>query len=315
MLPGGFIFIFDVKRWVFVNSTQKMVFLIGIIAIAWMGMYPPWKEAGPKGLPRDYGAIYAPPKVSDPEKGLEIDFARLLLQIGVAAILTGGLITASSTQKDEGEEVKGQDSNSSKPKFSPVIETSEQEDEEEEEEVKAVPKSQKSSKNTIQFNLPKETLYGEFLVEADDDPDSWEWYADAKGSVSLPKNKPVQLEIVKKEDVDLSFLTILKEDTLHSIDLTNCKINDWELANVSKLTGLKELDLTGTSISSEAMTYVHTLNSLEKLWLDGTKIDDQSIASIGKLTGLKKLSVKKTEISEEGIDKLKSTLENCVVES
>lgn len=302
------------------NSTQKMVFLIGVIAIAWMGMYPPWKEAGPRGLPKDYGAIYAPPKVSNPEKGLEIDFARLLLQIGVAAILTGGLITASSTQKEEDHSKAP----FGKSIFEKAIETANQEsgrkeeedDEDDEDEViNAVEKTESPLKNTIQFNFPKGVVYGEFLVEADDDPDSWEWYADAAGKVNLPIDKPVQLEIVKKENVDLSFLTLLKENTLHSIDLTNCKLNDWELANLSKLKGLKELDLTGTNISSEAISYVDQLESLEKLWLDGTKVDDQSIASLEKLNGLKKLSIKKTEISKDGIEKIKSSLENCVVES
>lgn len=296
------------------NNTQKMVFLIGVTVIAWMGMYPPWKEAGPKGMPRDYGAIYAPPKVSDPEKGLEIDFARLLLQVGVAAILTGGLITASSTQKDEaGEsEAKGNKQIAEFSSGTSVVDSSSSDSEanlEEEEEV-----LEKPGKDSIQFNLPKGNLYGEFLVEAQDDPDSWEWFADAKGRVNLPKNRPVQLEIVKKEGVDLSFLTVLKADTLHSIDLTNCQMNDWELANLSKLSGLKELDLTGTSITSEAITYFDSLGALEKLWLDGTKIDDQSIKSLEKLNNLKKLSLKKTKISSEGIEKIKSSLENCEVE-
>ena len=91
------------------NKTQRLVFLLGILIICFMGSCPPWKEAGPKGLPRDYAPIYAPPCLTGPDKdkGLEIDFARLLLQIGVAAVLTGGLITASSTQVREEEKQAG----------------------------------------------------------------------------------------------------------------------------------------------------------------------------------------------------------------
>ena len=89
------------------NRIQRLVFLLGVVVIALMGSCPPWKEAGPKGLPVDYAPIYSPPKPLNPAKGLEIDFARLLLQIGVAGVLTGGLITASSTQPEKLEDKSG----------------------------------------------------------------------------------------------------------------------------------------------------------------------------------------------------------------
>lgn len=291
------------------NKTQRLVFLLGILAICFMGSCPPWKEAGPKGLPRDYAPIYAPPSLTDPEKGLEIDFARLLLQIGVVAVLTGGLITASSTQVPQEEE---NDKQARAPEVLNTVTT---------EELEARDATPSASSVLVEgddkgdyINLPGGTVYGEFLVEADDDPDSWEWYADAVGSVKLPKGRPVQLEIVKKNDVDLSFLTLLKEDSLHSMDLTNCRLKDWDLSHLSKLKGLKELDLTGSTISNEAINYVGGLANLEKLWLDGTKIDDQSLATLGRLAKLKKLSLRKTKISEAGLEEIREKLEGCVVE-
>ena len=294
------------------NSAQRFVFLIGVMTIAYMGVYPPWKEAGARGLPVSYGAIYAPPVPQNPENGLEIDFARLFLQFAVAAILTGGLITATSTQT-------GKEPSAESPGATVIKESSRDDgdgnESEGDDEPEILEASFKDSNNLISYNLPKGDSIAEFLVEADDDPDSWEWFADASGNVRLPSDRPVQLEVVKKDNVDLSFLSMLKEDTLHSVDLTNCRFKDWELSNLSKLTGLKELDLTGTNITNQAIGYFDSLGNLEKLWLDGTAVDDESIESLNKFNNLKKLSIRKTKISKDGLDKLKASLKSCKVEA
>ena len=302
------------------NSTQKVIFLSGLIAISMMGLFPPWKVAGPRGLPLEYGAIYAPPVPLDPQKaqeGIEIDFKRLLLQIAVVAILSGGLIKVSADQIEVPE--KGSKPGSLVDNKQEEMREEEydedEEDDDEDDDDNVVPLETVSKGKTIKLSLPEGRIYGEFLVEAEDDPDSWEWYADAQGKVELPAGRPVQLEVTGKDNVDLSFLSLLKEDTLHSIDLTNCRLKDWELSNLSKLTGLKELDLTGSTISSEAINFVGELSQLEKLWLDGTAVDDQSVSSLNKLSKLKKLSIKKTKITASGIKELKDKLDNCLVES
>ncbi|MCA9818605.1 MAG: hypothetical protein KC652_26105 [Cyanobacteria bacterium HKST-UBA01] len=297
------------------NRIQRLVFLLGVVVIALMGSCPPWKEAGPKGLPVDYAPIYSPPKPLNPAKGLEIDFARLLLQIGVAGVLTGGLITASSTQPEKLEDKSGSGSSSSSPEPKPMKPISnKQEEDEEEEEDDDDDDDDLDVGETVLINFPKGKVLGELLVEATDDPDSWDWYANVEGPVKMPLDKPVQLEIVKKDSVDLGFLTLLKPDSLHSIDLTNCRLNDWELSNLSGLKGLKEIDLTGASISSEALTYFDNLENLEKLWLDGTNVDDQSVASLAKLKKLKKLSLRKTKVSDTAVDKLRADLSQCKFE-
>lgn len=293
------------------NRIQRLVFLLGVVVIALMGSCPPWKEAGPKGLPVDYAPIYSPPKPLNPAKGLEIDFARLLLQIGVAGVLTGGLITASSTQPEKLEDKSGSGSSSSSPEPKPITYKQEEDEEEEDEDDDD---DDIEVGDTVLINFPKGKVLGELLVEAPDDPDSWDWYANVEGPVKMPLDMPVQLEIVKKDSVDLGFLTLLKPDSLHSIDLTNCRLNDWELSNLSGLKGLKELDLTGASISSEALSYFDNLENLEKLWLDGTAIDDQSVASLTKLKKLKKLSLRKTKVSEAAVEKLRSELSQCKFE-
>lgn len=300
------------------NRIQRLVFLLGVVVIALMGSCPPWKEAGPKGLPVDYAPIYSPPKPLNPAKGLEIDFARLLLQIGVAGVLTGGLITASSTQPEKLEDKSGSGSSSGSIESKPIAikkrEIEEEDDEGEDEDEDDEEDDDLDVGETVLINFPKGKVLGELLVEATDDPDSWDWYANVEGPVKMPLDKPVQLEIVKKDSVDLGFLTLLKPDSLHSIDLTNCRLNDWELSNLSGLKGLKEIDLTGASIGSEALTYFDNLENLEKLWLDGTNVDDQSVASLAKLKKLKKLSLRKTKITDTAVEKLRSDLSQCKFE-
>ncbi|HMP54491.1 MAG TPA: hypothetical protein PKD05_23290, partial [Candidatus Melainabacteria bacterium] len=168
------------------NRIQRLVFLLGVVVIALMGSCPPWKEAGPKGLPVDYAPIYSPPKPLNPAKGLEIDFARLLLQIGVAGVLTGGFIKAFSKQAGKREEKTRGGSNCSAPEAKTVKYKQEEVEEEEEEEDDDDDDGDIEVGDTVLINFPKGKVLGELLVEAPDDPDSWDWYANVEGPVKMP---------------------------------------------------------------------------------------------------------------------------------
>ncbi|HZT34365.1 MAG TPA: hypothetical protein VFA15_00485, partial [Nitrososphaera sp.] len=241
------------------NNQQKAAFLCGVIIIAVMGLYPPWKEAGPKGLPLEYGPIFAPPAAPHPENGMEVDFVRLLLQVGVAAILSSGLIAAfapppaapveprntggqsasgsassgtssSATSSSGGASSAIKSSGDSKKlaqkagsiastEASAVGEAKEVVDEDETDE----------AEGGHVLRLPGSKSYGEFLVESEDDPEYWETYAEARGTIRLPNDKRLQLEVKGNKDVDLSFVTLLSHDTLYSIDLSESIVRDWEL--------------------------------------------------------------------------------------
>lgn len=282
---------------------------MGVFVIAYMGSYPPWKEAGPTGLPLEYAPIYAPPIAKKPYAGLEIDFARLLLQIGVTAILTGGLVAAgaeppaSARQKDDR---KSDSATGPEPVDPESLSGADRQGD-------LIIAEHRDLDDGAVIKLPKGKSYGEFLIESEEDSDAWEWLADAEGDVKLPRGKPVQLEIKKGGLVDLSFITMLAPDSLFSIDLSQSKVNDWDLANLKKLSGLKELDLSGTSVTSEVFNYLEGLQSLERLWLDGTKIDDKCLELVDNLPSLVKLSVTDTRISKDGARKLKEKLSGCEV--
>ncbi|MCA9802858.1 MAG: hypothetical protein KC777_12880 [Cyanobacteria bacterium HKST-UBA02] len=300
------------------NTKQRFACLLGVFIIAYMGTNPPWKEAGPKGLPLEYAPIYAPPIPKRPDAGLEIDFARLLLQIGVTAILTGGLVAAGGEPVARGSEAQiGQEN---KEGSTARIEGGEEKSgrEKSEQDKSARDKSRPEPAKIVampgkRIKFPGGKNYGEFLVESDDDDDAWEWFADAEGEVELPRGKPVQLEVTKGSTVDLSFVTLFDADSLHSMDLSETEIKDWELANLKKLTGLKELDLSSTEVTSEVFKYLEGLTGLRKLWLDDTNVDDECVAKVKNLPALQKLSLTNTEVTESGAKELANKLSDCEV--
>jgi len=295
------------------NPKQKFAFLLGVIAIAAMGMNPPWKEAGPKGLPVQYAPIYAPPTPLSPDKGLEIDFARLLLQIGVAGILSGGLVAAAAPNPQQGgnaQRIPAQPVQSVQQpwqtQFAPPKE--EEEDDEEEDDIDVA-----DAPNIIR--LPAGKTYGEFLVESDDDPDYWESLSEARGVIRLPVGKRVQLEVKNDRDVDLSFVSSIGPATLHSVDLSESAVEDSQLAHIKQLSELKELDLSSTKVSNSALAHLQGLEKLEKLWLDGTALDDSCIDDLSKLSSLKKLSLKETKVTKDGVKKIQDSLTDCKIDS
>jgi hypothetical protein len=89
------------------SRLQKTVLGIGVVAIALMGLFPPWNltfdyhTEGEGGRAfhstnsAGYALIYEPPKPPAaiwPVYTVSIDVSRLLIQWAIAAVITGGLI-------------------------------------------------------------------------------------------------------------------------------------------------------------------------------------------------------------------------------
>lgn len=69
------------------TNKQKYALVFGLFAIFMMVLIPPWQSSG-------YGLIFDPPAGAD-----EIDFKRLLVQVAMAAILSGALFLVSKSDK------------------------------------------------------------------------------------------------------------------------------------------------------------------------------------------------------------------------
>ncbi|MBX9690974.1 MAG: hypothetical protein K2Z81_01220 [Cyanobacteria bacterium] len=275
------------------NKKQKLAFFLGILLVALMGVFPPWKEFGPRGAPLQYAPIFAPPQ-SAKEKGPVLDLIRLFLQIGITFMVAGGVVALAATPQEGLSKTTSQSD-------SHRVENEEP--------------SRLSDEECRTLELPGDHRYGEVLVESTEDEEYWEFLCELRGTVRLPARRRIQLEVKGDDSVDLSFISLIEPDIFYSIDLSDTKVKDWELANLKKLVDLKELDLSGTSISSQALAYLRGLNKLEKLWLDGTTVDDSCITDLKRLDKLKKLSLRNSRVSTKGLDELKESLPDCQIES
>jgi len=305
-----------------VGSKQRFIFLSTIFLIAAMGLCPPWKEAGPKGLPLSWAPIFAPPVPLRPENGLEIDFARLFLQAGVVFILSGGLQFAFQDKSRNGLNQFKQVANPASP-FSPMtvvppvspgVQESVKPTDSKDVIIHPAALKDVAATDFDILELPAHLAIGEFLVESENDPDSWEWLADAKGTIKVPKGKSIQLEVVKEQDVDFALLKRIPPQILDSMDLSQTKVRDEDLANVKRFTRLKEIDLSDTNVTNKALEHLSSMKSLRKIWLDNTHVDDEALASLAELNKLQKLSLKDCNVTDAGIDKLKASLNKCKIE-
>ena len=96
------------------NALQRLVLLVGIVAVVGMGTYPPWREtwehaSGYPGVttvrnswPAGYSLITQPPSpVHYKQGGLQMDATKLAVQEAIAVIATGmGVLLVSSRKSN-----------------------------------------------------------------------------------------------------------------------------------------------------------------------------------------------------------------------
>jgi hypothetical protein len=269
------------------NDRQRKNLWLGVIALLVIGICPPWKEFGRQERPLGFAPIYSPPTPAADASRVDVDFSRLGIEMLLACVVTGALL-ASAGGRPEG------------PSFiAPTAKSAER------------PAAPVHNANVIRVELPREYYLGELFVESAEDPEYWDELCPARGAFDIPKGKKIQLELAKDLRVDLSFLSVFPAGVIYSIDGSDCKVSDDDLAKLSSLGGLRELDLSGTAVSSTGVASLKGLTSLEKLWLDRSLVDDQCVPSLIALNRLKKLSLAETRIGELAAESLKKDLANC----
>lgn len=283
------------------NEKQKSAIWLGVTLIIAMNFYPPWQEKG--GNPSSYAPIYAPPAPIEGHPPLTIDYPRLLLQWSMVGFLVAGLLTSAQAAS------KGSSSKS-------AAKTTHTEKATASSDAGKTPKESGSLKtaefNTVIFSGTRSL--GEVLAESQDDPDFWEAVGEARGTLQVPRDRKLQLEVVKSGPVDLANLAPLYKDLFHSIDLSESEVSDEMLKHLAHQTSLEEVDLSHTSISDQGVVELAKLPSLRKLWLDNTKISDTSIATLKEMRNLAKISLSGTELTESEIKNSKAAFpESCEI--
>ena len=307
------------------NREQLASLWVGIIGISLMGLMPPWREATGNGNPLIYAPISQPP-ISLSGLGVTIDYSRLSVQWLIAVFITGGLIASfhkvqagvsPSSDKHEPAGSSGQAASGLKAERdqaqaglherrgnetqhgssgSGIVENKARE---------------KSSVSGRTLTFPKETI-GDLLIESDEDPDYWEFYSQASGTVSIPTGKRLQFELLKNAEPRLAPLKSLPADAFYSLDFSGSRLSDSDLENIGHLAGLRELDLSDTSVSDLGIKSLSGLPNLQKLWLDNTGVTDKGLEELSNHRELAKISLIGTQLNGPSVQSLvKSFPQKC----
>jgi len=256
------------------------------------------------GVPGSYAPIFEAPPSRPDHAPMQIDLTRLLLQWAMVGMVVSGLIATNA----EAEESSGQKSG-----FPPK--TARASNAQSPGQVVATQEAvvlDAAPTRTLKFN--DAVSIGGILIDSADDPDYWEWVADARGTVEVPAEGRLQLELLKDVKVDLGALGRSEMSAIASIDASDSLTDDDAVACIAALIDLQELDLSNSKVTSGCITHLTRLKNLEKLWLDGTALSDANvlaIAALSELPKLKKVSFENTCISDSSVISLKDTAKNC----
>jgi hypothetical protein len=131
--------------------------------------------------------------------------------------------------------------------------------------------------------------------------EDWNKFAEAVGDVTIPTGSQLRLDISKAAVNDLSPLTALHPDAVHTLMLWQTQAEDDAFRHVANLTGLQELTAEGTRITDQGVRYLLPLRSLKRLYLGSTTVGDAGLAHVSKLPALESLSLWQTQITDRAL--------------
>jgi Leucine-rich repeat (LRR) protein len=152
-------------------------------------------------------------------------------------------------------------------------------------------------------NLKRDIKSFFYWTEAGDS--DWEYLCQARGDVTVPAGKRLNLSVAKNAWKDLSPLFGLRPDDLHT--LTIC--GPWQggtlpddrcIPYIAHLTGLRKLGFQNTRISARGAQSLKQLTNLETLTLS-KHVTDQVLAEIVQLTSLKALYLNENRLTNAGL--------------
>jgi len=89
------------------NTKQKIISLIGVLIIFFMGLFPPWKYIDENAsvyreIPADYYLIFAPPEPDEEEMlSIQLDISRLAIQWITVLFVMGAIIYIFHDKKED----------------------------------------------------------------------------------------------------------------------------------------------------------------------------------------------------------------------
>ena len=130
------------------------------------------------------------------------------------------------------------------------------------------------------------------LVMKDLSPQSrWQYLAEARGEVTVPVGKEVDLVVAPEAFADLSPLASLDQDALCLLIMTSGEVGDEDLKHLEHLRSLRRLDINGPGVTDVGVTRIAKLKQLEDLHLLRSGMSDAGLAQLAQLPALLALTL------------------------
>jgi hypothetical protein len=98
-----------------------------------------------------------------------------------------------------------------------------------------------------------------------------------------------------------------------AFDWRPSELGDAELANLDRLTSLKDLNIRGCNVTAAGMAHVKGLSQLVWLDLQRTNVSDSDLVNLKGLAKLQDLNLEKTRVTNAGVNDLQKALPNCTI--
>jgi len=142
---------------------------------------------------------------------------------------------------------------------------------------------------------------------------AWKIYGDAAGPITLSAGKVLELRVKAGTVMDLSPLSSLAPDGLHTLILEGETITDEQFAQVAHLTSLEELSIVSTKITEAQLASLINFRHLRSLRLKGTPISTATLKVLAGMRWLRELDVRDTGVDADGLRLLKAAMPTCAI--
>lgn len=118
---------------------------------------------------------------------------------------------------------------------------------------------------------------------------AWQSLGEARGRVTVPAGKEVQLTIAPGQIAQLPALRRLGPNDIQALNMNRCAIQDADLSHIAHLTGLFVLSIDDTPIGPEGYRMLRRLTSLRDVSIIDTELGETGREFIGRqqyLTGI-----------------------------
>ncbi|MGH7136861.1 MAG: leucine-rich repeat domain-containing protein, partial [Pirellulales bacterium] len=149
---------------------------------------------------------------------------------------------------------------------------------------------------------------GTLLWRMPGDSGAWKPIGKTRGSVRVPAEAVVRLDVSKAASNDLAWLDDLPPNDIQELNLHGTDVSDEALRHVTRLTGLRSIDLRSNRISDAGLEGFDALVNLEEIELDaigvnseGFGVGDGAMRWLGRLPKLRTINLRYAKVTDAGL--------------